>query len=482
MVILGAGIGGSHSAYRLAPIYKDKLCIFERENYVGGRLYDTDINGNVPEAYSTTPIIPRGGVRFYDDQPVVKQLVDELNISYYSYEYQKSLIKSRGKFYTSHNDMCSSSYTELTCVDSSDGLNAQDQLWMKLLDEYKNNPSNSYHFADLNAFCRSVFGDEATEYLRDAFRFRGDFITTNVYSYMEFLTQDWNLGGTIHYPYEGLSQIPKRMIYQATKKNNARIYLNEEVIRIDDNKNKNSDYIFSIETSNYIINGKQIIAAMNPSGWANIQGSIGNELKSNEHFQAVFPIKTVTVMNYWPQRWWEQSSLFGPNIDRAWTRQNCISFIEILSQHPAKKDQNVTRTVYDDGQCVQVWSTLIERSSDTDLVEELLRGLRSIFTDVQIPSPTKTYTKVWPGAWHFQTSNSKVTNKDIVSWALQPIKRFEKNQLTLVGEGFNIDRSTWIDGALKSSLRSLNSQFGFSNTCYSNDDASDGNYCSADLA
>ena len=81
----------------------------------------------------------------------------------------------------------------------------------------------------------------------------------------------------------------------------------------------------------------------------NIQGDIVNQIKFNKHFRSILPVKVVVITNYWSRRWWEESSLFGANIDRAWTRQNCISFIEILSQQPTKRERNATRTVYDDG-------------------------------------------------------------------------------------------------------------------------------------
>ena len=479
IVVLGAGVGGSHSAYRLAPIHRNNLCIFERENHVGGRTYDIDYNGNTPKAYSTTPIAALGAARFYGVQPIVKQLMDELNISYHQYDYQTSLIKARGKFYTSSNTMCSNSYTDLKCIDDADGLNAQDQLWTKMLDEYSRNPLSLYRFADLEAFCRALFGDEATDYLKDSFRFRADFHTVDAYSYMEFLVQDWNLVAPIYYPVGGMSQVAKRMIYQAINTHNSRSYLNEEVIRIDENAN--NAYTFSIETTKYQVYSNQIVGAIPPTGWANIQGSVANEIKSNKHFQSILPIKVIIIEHYWPRRWWEESSLFGSKVDRAWTRQNCISFIEIFSQQPAKKEQNLTKTVYDDGLCVDMWSVLLERSSQNDLTDEILRGLKSIFIDIQIPAPTKTFTKIWPNAWHYQRSNTDVTNKQILKWAVQPTSRLGKHQLSLVGEAFNIDRSGWIDGAIKSSLFSLYSQFNFNSNCYQNDAAVKGVFCSGNF-
>jgi len=471
-VILGGGIAGSHQAYRLAPNYGDRLCLFERENHVGGRTYDLDFNGDSSQAYSNQPVLPMGGIRFYENQPIINQLADELNISSHSYSYGSNLIKSRGRFFSSYEDMCSTSFVDMNCSDDADGNHVQDQIWLKMLDEFERNPSNLYRFADVNAFCRYLVGDEAAEYLRESFRFRADFVKTDVYSYLEFTKQDWQLGGTIYYPNESLSQLSKRMIYQATNINNARVYLNEQVMEINENQSK-----FSIETTNYQINSKQVVIAIPPAEFANIQGSIANQIQSDQHFQSILPVRTVIIGNSWPRRWWTETTRFDSNIYRAWTRQNCISFIEILSQQPEKEHLNITRTVYDDGLCVDTWDSLIQRSSQTDLIDELLRGLKGIFTDVDIPRPTKTFTKIWSGAWHFQKANSNLTNKQIRKWALKPISTLDSNQLTMIGEAYNIDRSGWADGAVKSSLLSLHSQFTFPNQCFSNDGATEGDFC-----
>lgn len=216
--------------------------------------------------------------------------------------------------------MCSGSYTDLNCSDDANQLNAQDQLWDRLLAEYARDSLSLYKFADLEAFCRALLGDEATDYLKDSFRFRGDFPSVDAYSYMEYLIQDWNLLPPISYPVGGLSQIVKRMIYQAKNAHNIRSYLNEEVIRIDENANNND--IFSVETRNYQVYSQRLVVAIPPTGLMNVQGVIANEIKSNKHFQSILPIKVVVITNYWPRRWWEESSLFEANIDRAWTRQN----------------------------------------------------------------------------------------------------------------------------------------------------------------
>ena len=478
VAILGAGIGGAHTAYRLAPHYHQNLCIFERNEYVGGRTYDLAQDGSVPPAYSDERVSQMGALRFYESQPVIKELADELEIPYYQYDYQTSLIKARGRWFNSVNEQCAESYMNLNCTDSSDGLNAADQLWAKLLDEYQKDKSKLDSYADLNAFCRDVLGDEATDYLRDSFRFRSDFGNVNARAYMKYFAQEWNVFGTIYYPFHGMSQFTKRMIDLATNRDQARLFLNEEVLRIDDRAQGSDGYSFWIETSHYFIRAKRIVAAMDPPGWKNIRGSVAEDIKREANFQAIAPIKTVVIQCSWSHRWWEESTLYGSNIDRAWTRQNCISFIEIISRHPEQRDLNLTRTVYDDGLCVETWSNLIQRDTQIDLINEITRGLQSIFTDVQIDPPINVFAKVWPAAWHFQIGNSVFSNQRIAGWARRPLNRFHSRQLSLVGEAFNLDRSGWTDGAVKSSLFALTSQFNHTARCYEGDGATGGQFCS----
>ncbi|CAF3909361.1 unnamed protein product [Rotaria sp. Silwood1] len=479
VLILGAGFSGSYTAYRLAPRYKNDLCIVERENRVGGKGHDLNYLGENAQTFETS-VAPLGSIRFYRSQPVMVQLANELNITSSSYAYRSNLIKARGKFYTQYNDMCNSSYENLNCTNDADGVNSADQLWLAMLNYYRTSPASLSHFADLAAFARALMGDEAADYLRASFRFQSDFENTHPRAYMEFFDQEWNVGGEILYPYGGMSQFPKRMILNATAQFGARLYLTEEVISIGDYVvNDNQGFLFSVRTTRYEIRAKQIVCAIDPSGWKNIIGSVAQEIKSAPHFQAILPVKMVTIQNYWPRRWWEETQLVLPlgSIDRAWTSQNCITFIEVLSvQRPEDRDQNLTRSVYDDSSCVSTWEEYMHRPSSDDLIEEVRRGLQSIFPDVNIPTPTKTFYKIWPGAWHFQQAHSTFTNREIANWALQPLPRFNYQALSMVGEAYYLNRATWADGAAKSALRTLASQFKINFPCFDND-AAEGTFC-----
>ena len=99
------------------------------------------------------------------------------------------------------------------------------------------------------------------------------------------------------------------------------------------------------------------------------------------------------------------------------------------------------RTVSDDGLCTDVWSALMNRSSNDDLMDESMRELQAIFTDVKISRPRRTQTK------------------------------------NMIGEAFHIDRLGSIDAAAKSLVISRYSRFHFENSCFQGDGALQGPFC-----
>jgi hypothetical protein len=89
---------------------------------------------------------------------------------------------------------------------------------------------------------------------------------------------------------------------------------------------------------------------------------------------------------------------------------------------------------------------------------EIDRGLKSMFPGAAIPKPDKTVVKIWPAGWYWLRAGSPFTNAQIATWAILPIPG---EQVSLVGESYNPQRSTWSDGAFKSSINTLNSVYGY---------------------
>ena len=99
------------------------------------------------------------------------------------------------------------------------------------------------------------------------------------------------------------------------------------------------------------------------------------------------------------------------------------------------------------------------------MAEEVQRGLEHLFvengvtepTDLVIPQPSRTYVQVWPAAWHWLAAGTEFSNTDVYDWAVEPL---DGEDVALVGEAYNVNRSGWSDGAYKSSIHLLNTKYG----------------------
>ena len=95
--------------------------------------------------------------------------------------------------------------------------------------------------------------------------------------------------------------------------------------------------------------------------------------------------------------------------------------------------------------------------------KEIAKGLNQLFANngvtapVKIGKPTKTVYWEWPDAWYYIRGGSKLTNREIYDWAVEPLPG---EDVALVSEGYNPQRSAWTDGAYKSSIHYLNKKMG----------------------
>ena len=77
-IIVGAGMAGLYTSYRLHQMYKDiKITFMETLERVGGRLLSVDIGDG--------DFIEKGGMRILTgDQPLIENLVKELDVTLYN--------------------------------------------------------------------------------------------------------------------------------------------------------------------------------------------------------------------------------------------------------------------------------------------------------------------------------------------------------------------------------------------------------------
>lgn len=437
VAILGGGAAGVHTAFRLAPTMGTRVCVIEKENRLGGRIYDTSLT---PDG----PVFGLGALRIMETQEVVFKLADELGIKYVAAPYNDDQIRARGEAANDSETLRAKAYPKVGQTEAS--------MYDEIL--YGAARAKASQYPDMRTFLRATFGPEGHQFMSDMFRFRGDFTyPVSAKGYMEFLDEDWNVCCTASFPVGGMSEFIKRMFNRASSMG-ARFYLSQAVESIDDG-NGNSRY--RVTTSDYYIFASRIVVAIDANAFKNISGTLATRIQAQQQFQDLMPIRVASINQWWPTAWWE-NAFAGKETRRVWSTESCVNHIEIPTT-PYAAQQKVTRSVYsDEKSCVDLWEDLAKRG--TAAVEaEIERGLKVMIPGVEIPKPLKTDVKIWPNGWYFLRAGSTYSNMDIARWAIQPL---ENEAVSLVGESYNPQRSTWSDGAYKSSINMLNAVFGMS--------------------
>lgn len=293
-------------------------------------------------------------------------------------------------------------------------------------------------------------------------RFRSDYeYALSAKAYLEFLEEDIDVCCVASYPVGGMSAFIRGLARKA-QDSGVRIYLEQPIKTI----NKEAK-LYTLTTNKYRVQSERVVIAVPPKGFNYIQGDIARAIQVQDQYKSLVGVNVVTVAQWYDNPWWLGiKDVNNQKVWRAWTTDSCINSIEIPQEAYAAK-QNVIRSVYSDRlDCVEKFRELSAQGGGA-LESEIKRGLEHLFANngvtqaVQISDPSKTLYWEWPDAWYYIRSGYPFSTMDIFNWAVKPIP---DENIALVGESYNPQRATWSDGAYKSAINLLNTQYGFSIT------------------
>lgn len=450
--IIGGGPAGLYIAYQLGPLYKDKVCLFEKENRLGGRIYDIGKDLNQLQG----PLIAVGGRRVMEGQDVLFKLAHDLGIELEKPSLEKELIFARGLYSTNPDDFVVL-YPGIE-FDQEKG-DAPTQLLRRLLES--EHRKHIDQFPDFKSYATRVLGNNGYEYLRDMSRFRSDYeYSLSAKGYLDFLEEDIDVCCEASYPVGGMSAYVRGLARKA-QESGVRIYLEEPVKSIDKESNR-----YSLITTKHRVTSSHVIISVPPKAFDHIQGNIARAIQSQPQYQSLVGVNVVTVAQWYDNPWWLNIRGMKDNkkVWRAWTTDSCINSIEI-PQEPYAANQNVIRSVYSDSlECVQKWRALASEGLES-IEREVKKGLEHLFANngvtqpVEIGKASKTFYWEWPDGWYYIRAGYPFSTRDIFNWAVQPLG---DENVSLAGESYNPQRSTWSDGAYKSAIHLLNKRYGFS--------------------
>lgn len=494
VAIVGGGAAGVHTFFRLAPIYKDEnnkedykfgVCLFEKNDYFGGRIKDISF----PERGKWAA----GAVRVMEGQTVLFNLAEELGIELQAADYEEQRVFARGVYHSDTNDFLGRrgpyqtvkipNYRELNCRDPKVNYPGcyNDSYYQHLFTAKRAatlvpGDSTIEEYAPTVLGSNRLRGAEPFQFLKDTFRFRGDFLSeVDARSYIDFLREDWDACCTPSYPIGGMSAFIEGMLAKA-QSNGARAFSSQPVTEI--NKWGSDKYI--LKTPDYTVMADKVVIAVPPVAFKKISGTIANRIKQTPQFQAIQPIRVITVEQWWDSPWWDSTT------DRGWAtpeRGFMFNFIE-MPHSDYQKMQVATRSVYDDDpRTVQFWADTYynavssakaagedeeqaKQAGNNAINKAIVKQLQKFFQNPSISTSNilQTYFQDWPDAWYWLRKNTHFTNADIAIWAVKPL---ENEAVSLASDAYNPNRTTWSDGAYKSSINTLNQNFGLNLDCAS---------------
>jgi len=449
--IVGGGPSGVYTAMRLGEKHGEDVCLFEKEHKLGGRLNDIRKNPGSKKG----PLIAIGGRRVMTSQKLMFELAKEVDVTLERPEQKAGEFLFARGLYSSNKDDFTKLYPGLP-VDIKKG-DIETQLLMKLFKSPERKKIQSY--PSLRSYIESVVGTVGFNYLRDMSRFRGDFnYALNAKSYLDWLEEEFDVCCTAYYAVGGMTSFVKGMEKKA-KSFGVRFFFSEPVYSI----NRDSFTGYNVITSKKRFDTEKVIIAVPPVALPKIKGDVVESIISQSEFKSLVGIKVATVTQWFNKAWWKGIKRLSDNktIWRAVTTDSCINSIEI-PQEPYLIKAPAIRTVYSDRKECAEHFAFLAKNNPKKLEKEIHDGLKHLFEKngitipVKVGRPTKTVFKEWKAGWYWIKAGSKHTNKEISTWATNPLPG---ESVGLASEGYNPQRTAWTDGAIQAAIYLLNAQY-----------------------
>jgi len=458
VAIVGGGAAGMHTLYRLAPILGHKVCLFEKNGYFGGRIRDI-------RSPNGTGKFAAGAFRVMQTQTVLFNLAIELGIELEPADYVESRVFARGAFRSDTNDFAGPGnpypsvgppdFPDYSCVGPHNHPGCfADALFHRLFSNSGPPPGKDQAIED---YALNLMDSEHFQFLKDTSRFRADYSTNvDARSFVDWAREESAVCCLPYYPVGGMSAFIIGML-QAARANGARAFSSEPIKSINKRGHR-----YILRTPRRLVTAKNVVIAVPPGGLRHITGSIARRIRTQPQFKAIKPIKVVTIGNWWDAAWWG-------TVDRAWaTPESNFKFNFIEFPHSTyQKEQLATRSVYDDDpRTIKLWVRAYKAGGKNAVNSMIVSQLSEFFPDADILEShiTKTHFQEWRNGWHWLKKGVDFSNADIAIWALNPLI---DERVSLVGEAYNPNRSSWSDAAYKSSINTLNHNFGLGLPCAS---------------
>ncbi|XP_067016631.1 L-amino-acid oxidase-like [Acropora muricata] len=432
VVIVGGGVGGLLLAYMLLEKKIERnVCIFEKENRLGGKIYD--------HFFSEAPDISVGlGQLLVLGNNVDERRVLEDLLNYYSllaWERSLTRVEARGVFADDFDKLQQNAFPT---------LNRSDTV-KEMADSVTK--ANSSLYSTAGDFLSDYLSPEGRELLGDAYCLNYRLYDVNPESYKKYLREkrlDEEDRGLDKRPEKGLSQLIE-LLKDKVNKLKGSIYFPETVTSVMKKGSK-----FFLQTTNRTVRANKTVLTVGPPALKDMTGDVMQNITNHKILRSIVSVPAFFGAAVYQNPWWEDSKAVKRMSDKNMfiSRSNCLGIT--MPYEKSKNGNGVLQTIANTGSCSDMWGSKLKISKDV-VDREMKRALEYKFQR-NIPDALSTFYKYWQnGFWYLQKAGTNFSLKEIRDWAKRPLPG---SDVFLVGKAF-YNFGGWLEDTIKSTNETL---------------------------
>lgn len=439
-IILGGGIAGLHTIYKLSKLYPNKtMLLLEKTNRFGGRVESVQLHPTNDPGY----IIEAGAGRFSQHHPNLQALIKEFGLAskivsasatpkYYPIrdetEHKSKEIENQNQKQNQEKEENESIFSQTTNLiqELIIGDSKLEKLVLNIILSSKLQSREYLQKRNFTSYAKTVVSKDEIEFILGAFGYYSELVIMNAYDAIQ-LMQQLSPTNTFYTLSGGLSQIIDSLV----ERTQTTLKLHQEVVSILPNKHTNT-YRIQTKTNRFL--ARTVIGALPKQALEKLSifQPIRKTLLSKIHCGKLCRIYA---------RFHPNEEIWFKDLPKITTNNNLRMVI------PINVKKGLIMISYSDNKYADFWYRLYQKGKKP-LIEELRKEIRQT-TGKIIPEPMEIHVFYWScgvGYWGIGANSEEISQKMI-----QPLTKHPN--IYCCGEHFSEKNQQWMEGALETSQK-----------------------------
>ncbi|KAK2555026.1 Tryptophan 2-monooxygenase [Acropora cervicornis] len=407
VAIVGGGAAGLVLARDLLKSGSEtNVCIFEKENRLGGKIFDY----RFPEAPNITVGLGQL-VLFGHNSETESCLFGDLDVEYDGYKRKTRYFEVRGVFGKNLTALKATAFPTLNITPTVKNVSQ----------------ANSANFYTAGSFLSSYLSPEGAKYFETLYGFKGSYMQKinpeSFKTYLKETVDDEVQGHDDARPKKGLSEGIDKLNH-SVQNLGGKVYLSETVTSVSKDGS-----MFVVQTMKQKVKANKTIITTGPTALKKMTGDVIRSITDHEIFQSVVGVPAFFGAAVYSSAWWEDMKVLQiKDSDQALpmfdSSSNCLG-ITMPYRGRGPNGVAVLQTIGNSAGCSDEWGNILKVSKHA-VDQELERALKYKFQRKIPLTPLNTVYKYWEdGFWYFQKAGANFSLSQIRNWAKRPLPGFD---------------------------------------------------------